>query len=194
MFNLAKPRRSLSLPFPAMNSRPADLHRGRRPHALRQDGHRLRGYRRRRTRPRRRRRTARQDRPGPGHHRGSDLRLRRAARRRREHRPRHRPARGVPDTVSAVTVHRNCASGFESVTQAAEKMMVGRGDVFMVGGTENMSLVPLLYSAAAAKKFTALARAKTLKDKTRRRRELPAGGFQAAHRSCRWVCPTRSAA
>ncbi len=49
---------------------------------------------------------------------------------------------GIPDTVSAVTVHRNCASGFESVTQAAEKMMVGRGDVFMVGGTENMSLVP----------------------------------------------------
>ena len=72
---------------------------------------------------------------------------------------------GVPDTVSAVTVHRNCASGFESVTQAAEKMMVGRGDVFMVGGTENMTLVPLLYSATAAKKFTALARAKSLKDK-----------------------------
>ena len=72
---------------------------------------------------------------------------------------------GVPDTVSAVTVHRNCASGFESVTQAAEKMMVGRGDVFMVGGTENMTLVPLLFSAAAAKKFTALARAKTCKEK-----------------------------
>ena len=72
---------------------------------------------------------------------------------------------GIPDTVSAVTVHRNCASGFESVTQAAEKMMVGRGDVFVVGGTENMSLVPLLYSATAAKKFGALARAKTLKDK-----------------------------
>ena len=72
---------------------------------------------------------------------------------------------GIPDTVSAVTVHRNCASGFESVTQAAEKMIVGRGDVFMVGGTENMTLVPLLYSAAAAKKFTALARAKTMKEK-----------------------------
>ncbi len=72
---------------------------------------------------------------------------------------------GIPDTVSAVTVHRNCASGFESVTQAAEKMLVGRGDTFMVGGTENMSLVPLLYSATAARKFTALARAKTFKEK-----------------------------
>ena len=72
---------------------------------------------------------------------------------------------GIPDTVSAVTVHRNCASGFESVTQAAEKMLVGRGDTFLVGGTENMSLVPLLYSETAARKFTALARAKTLKEK-----------------------------
>ena len=72
---------------------------------------------------------------------------------------------GIPDTVSAVTVHRNCASGFESVTQAAEKMLVGRGDTFLVGGTENMSLVPLLYSETAAKKFTALARAKTMKEK-----------------------------
>ena len=72
---------------------------------------------------------------------------------------------GIPDTVSAVTVHRNCASGFESVTQAAEKMLVGRGDTFLVGGTENMSLVPLLYSQVAARKFTTLARAKTMKEK-----------------------------
>lgn len=72
---------------------------------------------------------------------------------------------GVPDTVTAVTVHRNCASGFESVTQAAEKMMVGRGDTFVVGGTENMSLIPLLYNAGATKKFAALARAKTAKDR-----------------------------
>ncbi len=72
---------------------------------------------------------------------------------------------GIPDTVTAITVHRNCASGFEAVTQAAEKMMVGRGDVFVVGGTENMSLVPLLYSNTAAKKFGLLARAKTMGQK-----------------------------
>lgn len=72
---------------------------------------------------------------------------------------------GIPDTVTAVTVHRNCASGFEAVTQAAEKMMVGRGDVFLVGGTENMSQIPLFYSASAAKKFGLLARAKTLPQK-----------------------------
>lgn len=72
---------------------------------------------------------------------------------------------GVPNHVPAITVHRNCASGFEAVTQAAEKIAAGRGDIFLVGGTESMSRYPLLYTDAAAKKFTALARAKSLPQK-----------------------------
>ena len=72
---------------------------------------------------------------------------------------------GVPNHVPAITVHRNCASGFEAVTQAADKIAAGRGDIFLVGGTESMSRYPLLYSDAAAKKFTALARAKSLPQK-----------------------------
>src|SRR4030081_2290153 len=72
---------------------------------------------------------------------------------------------GIPDSVPAITVHRNCASGFEAVTQAAEKMLVGRGDVFVVGGVESMSQIPLLFSQEAAKKFVALSRAKNLSQK-----------------------------
>src|SRR6201995_1065966 len=72
---------------------------------------------------------------------------------------------GVPESVPAVTVHRNCASGFEAVTQAAEKMLAGRGDIFVVGGIESMSQIPLLYSHEAAKKFGAFARAKNLSQK-----------------------------
>jgi acetyl-CoA acetyltransferase family protein len=72
---------------------------------------------------------------------------------------------GVPESVPAITVHRNCASGFEAVTQAAEKMIAGRGDVFVVGGVENMSQVPLIYDYETAKKFGALARAKNLRQK-----------------------------
>lgn len=72
---------------------------------------------------------------------------------------------GIPESVPAITVHRNCASGFEAVTQAAEKMLAGRGDVFVVGGVESMSQIPLLYSYEAAKKFAALARAKNLSQK-----------------------------
>jgi acetyl-CoA acetyltransferase family protein len=72
---------------------------------------------------------------------------------------------GVPESVPAITVHRNCASGFEAVTQAAEKMLAGRGDVFVVGGVESMSQIPLLFSYEAAKKFVALSRAKSFSQK-----------------------------
>lgn len=69
---------------------------------------------------------------------------------------------GVPNSVPAITVHRNCASGFEAVTQAAEKAAAGRGDVFLVAGVESMSQVPLLYSESAAQKFAAAMRSKTM--------------------------------
>jgi acetyl-CoA acetyltransferase family protein len=69
---------------------------------------------------------------------------------------------GLPESVPAATVHRNCASGFEAITSAAERIASGHGSIFIVGGTENMSQVPLLYSAVAAKKFSALARAKSI--------------------------------
>jgi acetyl-CoA acetyltransferase family protein len=72
---------------------------------------------------------------------------------------------GIPASVPGVTVHRNCASGFEAVTQAAEKMIAGRGDVFLVGGVESMSQIPLFYSYEAAKKFGAFARAKDIGQK-----------------------------
>lgn len=72
---------------------------------------------------------------------------------------------GVPQHVPAVTVHRNCASGFEALTTAADKIAAGRGDIFLVGGTESMSRYPLLYTDAAAKKFSVLARTKSLPQK-----------------------------
>jgi len=68
---------------------------------------------------------------------------------------------GVPDHVPALTVHRNCASGFEAITQAAEKVAAGRGDIFLVGGTESMTRYPLLYNERATRKYGDLARAKT---------------------------------
>jgi len=68
---------------------------------------------------------------------------------------------GIPQSVPAVTVHRNCASGFEALTQAQEKMLAGRGKIFVVGGTESMSNIPLLFNSSAAKKFGQLTRAKS---------------------------------
>ena len=72
---------------------------------------------------------------------------------------------GIPENVPAVTVHRNCASGFEAITYACDKAAAGKGNVFLVGGVESMSQAPLLFSRNAAKKFTNLARSKTLSSK-----------------------------
>ena len=72
---------------------------------------------------------------------------------------------GIPERVPAMTVHRNCASGLESLTMAYEKMCAGRGGIFIVGGTESMSQMPLLFSQRAANKFAKLARAKSFTQK-----------------------------
>src|SRR5581483_8452299 len=57
---------------------------------------------------------------------------------------------GIPESVPASTVQRNCASGFEAFTTAYERMAAGRGSIYVVGGTESMSHVPLLFQEATA--------------------------------------------
>src|SRR5213594_2899355 len=57
---------------------------------------------------------------------------------------------GIPEQVPAITVHRNCASGCEAVTLAQEKLRAGRGSVFIVGGIESMSNIPLLFQQSTA--------------------------------------------
>src|ERR1043166_200503 len=72
---------------------------------------------------------------------------------------------GIPQRVPARTVHRNCASGMESMTSAYEQMLAGRGEVFIVGGAESMSNAPLLFPKSAADKFAALQKAKSIGEK-----------------------------
>jgi len=68
---------------------------------------------------------------------------------------------GVPESVPAVTVQRNCASGCEAITLAQEKMLAGSGSIFIVGGAESMSNIPLLFKQNTAEKFGRLNRAKS---------------------------------
>ena len=68
----------------------------------------------------------------------------------------------VPESVPAVTVHRNCASGFEAITYAFDKAQSNKGDVFLVGGVESMSRAPFLFNQDAVKKFTSLSRSRSL--------------------------------
>ncbi len=50
---------------------------------------------------------------------------------------------GLPDSVPALTVNRFCSSGLQTISQAAERIMVGAIDVAIAGGTESMSMVPM---------------------------------------------------
>src|SRR4030095_14825447 len=45
---------------------------------------------------------------------------------------------GLPVSVPAVTVNRFCASGLETVAQAAERIMAGFADAIVAGGLESM--------------------------------------------------------
>src|SRR6266481_6430425 len=67
---------------------------------------------------------------------------------------------GIPESVPAMTVQRNCASGCEAVTLAQERLIAGRGSIFIVGGTESMSNIPFLFKQTTAEKFSRLSRAK----------------------------------
>ncbi|AEY00127.1 3-ketoacyl-CoA thiolase [Oceanimonas sp. GK1] len=50
---------------------------------------------------------------------------------------------GLPNTLSAVTVNRLCGSSMQALHDAARAIMVGDGDIFMVGGVEHMGHVPM---------------------------------------------------
>ena len=53
---------------------------------------------------------------------------------------------GIPIRTPAYTVHRNCASGMESITSGALKIINGDATVILAGGTESMSNIPLLFN------------------------------------------------
>lgn len=69
---------------------------------------------------------------------------------------------GISRHVPAITVSRNCASGCEAITQAYEKMVAGRGSIFVVVGAESMTRYPFVFGQSAAEKFGLLNKAKTL--------------------------------
>lgn len=72
---------------------------------------------------------------------------------------------GIPSSVPAFTVHRNCASGMESITTAALKILSGYGKVFIAGGVESMSNIPLLFPKEYAEFASRVSRAKSLGQK-----------------------------
>ncbi len=74
---------------------------------------------------------------------------------------------GFPQATPALTVHRNCASGMESITTAASRIHAGEGSIYLCGGVESMSNIPLVYSEKMTSLFTKLSRSKSALDKLR---------------------------
>jgi len=72
---------------------------------------------------------------------------------------------GVPMSVPARTVARNCASGFEAVTSAAANLLAGIGDLNLCVGVEHMSGYPLAFNESATAWFARLARARSVGEK-----------------------------
>ena len=72
---------------------------------------------------------------------------------------------GIPKEKPAYTVSRNCASGFESVTGAYEKIRCGLDEIVVAGGAESMSNMPLIFGKEMTEIFTKLNRAKTAIEK-----------------------------
>ena len=51
---------------------------------------------------------------------------------------------GIPDSVPAITVNRVCVSSASALAWAAANIKAGDGEIYLVGGTENMTRAPWL--------------------------------------------------
>lgn len=52
-------------------------------------------------------------------------------------------ARALGKEVPGVTINRYCASGLEAISMAVSKVRAGFGHIFVAGGIESMSLIPM---------------------------------------------------
>tara|TARA_B110000908_G_scaffold171152_2_gene232924 strand:- start:493 stop:1668 length:1176 start_codon:yes stop_codon:yes gene_type:complete len=60
---------------------------------------------------------------------------------------------GISDNVPCTTINKVCASGMKSISLGAQSIMTGDNECVVVGGMENMSLVPHYVNARKAVKL-----------------------------------------
>jgi acetyl-CoA acyltransferase len=56
---------------------------------------------------------------------------------------------GLPNTIAAQTINRFCSSGLQAVALAADQIRLGNADLILAGGTESMSMVPMMGNKVA---------------------------------------------
>jgi acetyl-CoA acyltransferase len=84
---------------------------------------------------------------------------------------------GLDQRISAYSVHRNCASGLESIAQATLKIEAGVADIIVAGGAESMSNMPLIYNQKAQAFFENLNRSRSISDKAKAFSQIPVQEF-----------------
>lgn len=72
---------------------------------------------------------------------------------------------GLDKKTSGYSVHRNCASGLEALSQGYIKIASGRSDLIFAGGVENMTQMPLMFNEKMKGLFMKLMKAKSPIDK-----------------------------
>lgn len=72
---------------------------------------------------------------------------------------------GLPISIPAFTVNRNCASGLEAITTGADKILLGHDDIVIAGGTESMSNFPVLVRKGFKDFLQRLSKAKSFQQK-----------------------------
>jgi acetyl-CoA acyltransferase len=56
---------------------------------------------------------------------------------------------GLPNVIAAQTINRFCSSGLQAVAMAADQIRLGHADLMLAGGTESMSMVPMMGNKVA---------------------------------------------
>lgn len=69
---------------------------------------------------------------------------------------------GIPESVPAYTVQRNCAAGMQALTEACMMIQMGHAKVAIAGGVESMSNIPLFFKKSFQNKMTDLSRVKSI--------------------------------
>jgi len=85
---------------------------------------------------------------------------------------------GIPTPVPAVTVARNCASGFQSITDAYQQIVLGLADVVVAGGVESMSNVPLQFPGEFSDVMQEMAAARSVPGKVTAAAQLRPSHFK----------------
>ena len=85
---------------------------------------------------------------------------------------------GIPQSVPAWTVQRNCASGMQAIDSAYQNIASGLSDLVLAGGVEAMSHAPILYNDIMANWLSSFMMSKTIPQKLKVATQLRPAHFK----------------